>query len=143
MKFEAGSPNLPGIVGLGAAVQFLLEQGIDAVTSHSHKLGIALHQQLADAAGVRLFGPTDAMRRAGLASLSIEGYDPQEVAATLDAVKRIQVRAGFHCAAAMHRSLGTVDCGGTVRLSWGPFNTIEDISLTSDSIIELAHAVSH
>src|SRR5205085_5751562 len=86
MKFEAGSPNLPGIVGLAEGVQFLIDRGIDVVRRDSESLGAHLQEKLSDAPGVRLFGPIDAASRAGLASLSIQGYDPQDVAATLDAV---------------------------------------------------------
>jgi cysteine desulfurase family protein len=143
MKFESGSPNVPGIIGLAAGIEFLLARGIDSIEQHSRQFSKLLNQRLAEVPGVRLFGPTDVAKRAGLASLSIEGYDPQEVAATLDAAKRIQVRAGYHCAAAMHQSLGTAQCGGTVRLSWGPFNTVEDITIAADVIAELAQAVTH
>ena len=62
-----------------------------------------------------------------LVSLTIEGYDPQEVAAALDASFRIQVRAGLHCAPLVHRALGTFERGGTVRLSPGHFTTAEEI----------------
>jgi selenocysteine lyase/cysteine desulfurase len=76
-------------------------------------------------------------RRVGVVSLSIEGCVPQELALVLDASRRIQVRAGLHCAPAMHRALGTFAAGGTLRLSWGPFNTPEQIDLAVESIVEL------
>ena len=70
----------------------------------------------------------------------VEGYDPQEVAATLDASYRIQVRPGFHCAPLMHESLGTANTGGTVRLSLGVFNTTAEIDATVAAVAEIASA---
>ena len=73
-----------------------------------------------------------------LVSLTVEGYDPQEVAAVLDSAFRIQVRPGLHCAPLMHRALGTVDRGGTVRLSLGHFTTTEEIDAVLEALGELA-----
>ena len=68
----------------------------------------------------------------------LEGYDPQEVALSLDAAYRIQVRSGLHCAPAMHRSLGTLAMGGTVRFSLGPFTTETHIAATIRAVAEIA-----
>ncbi len=65
--------------------------------------------------------------RVGVVSISIAGYDPQEAAALLDASFGVQVRAGLHCAPLVHRALGTLANGGTVRFSLGAFNTAEDV----------------
>ena len=86
---------------------------------------------LAEIPGVRLFGPRTVAESVALVSLTVEGYDPQEVAAVLDSAFRIQVRPGLHCAPLMHRALGTVDRGGTVRLSLGHFTTAEEIEAVS------------
>jgi cysteine desulfurase / selenocysteine lyase len=139
-KFESGSPNVPGIIGLGEGVRYILDQSVAELRQHSNELGNALMTQLGDVPSVQLYGPADTLARVGLASVVVQGYDPQEVAATLDAAKRIQVRAGFHCAAAMHASLGTASLGGTVRLSWGPYNTVDDIAIAVAALRELAAA---
>src|SRR5690606_9439036 len=76
---------------------------------------------------VTLYGPDTAQERVGVVSMSVAGYDPQELAGGLDAAYRIQTRAGLHCAPRMHRSLGTLASGGTLRVSIGPFNTAEHI----------------
>jgi cysteine desulfurase / selenocysteine lyase len=141
-KFESGSPNVPGILGLEAAAEFILDKSIAALHHHEQELASRALEALSAIKGVQLYGPTSIDRRAGLVSFTIEGYDPQEVAATLDAARRIQVRAGFHCAASMHQCLGTAKCGGTVRLSWGPFNTADDIAITAATIGELAAAAA-
>jgi selenocysteine lyase/cysteine desulfurase len=70
--------------------------------------------------------------------MRIEGYDPQEVAAALDSAHHIQVRPGLHCAPRMHEALGTIKSGGTVRLSVGQFNTLDEIDQTISAIAELA-----
>jgi hypothetical protein len=63
---------------------------------------------------------------AGIVSFTVEGYDPAEVAVLLEQLAGVQVRSGFHCAACIHAQLGT-QSGGTVRASFGPFNTDDDI----------------
>jgi selenocysteine lyase/cysteine desulfurase len=68
----------------------------------------------------------------------IDVYDPQEVALALDAIYRIQVRPGLHCAPAMHRSLETDTRGGTVRFSLGVFNTPEQVETTVRAVAEIA-----
>jgi selenocysteine lyase/cysteine desulfurase len=84
--------------------------------------------------GVKIHGTRDLPRRVGVVSISVAGYDPQELAVMLDSACGIQVRAGLHCAALMHRSLGTIDRGGTVRFSFGPFTTTEDIDAAADAV---------
>jgi selenocysteine lyase/cysteine desulfurase len=73
-------------------------------------------------------------------SVTLDGYSPQECAAALDLHFGIQVRAGIHCAPLMHRALGTVAGGGTVRFSLGPFNTSGDIDAAVAAVGELAGA---
>ncbi|MEX2186793.1 MAG: aminotransferase class V-fold PLP-dependent enzyme [Pirellulales bacterium] len=136
-KYEAGSSNVPGIVGLSAGIDFLRLQG--------NKLRI-LHQQLTerlvagliDIQGVKVFGPADPTDRVGVVSITIDGYDPQEVAAMLDGAHRVQVRAGFHCAPLMHAAVGTIDLGGAVRFSVGVFNTEADIDAAVAAVAEVA-----
>jgi len=136
-KFEAGSLNVPGIFGLGAAAAFLRNRGLAAVAAHIDQRVAQLITGLSDLPGVRLHGPSSGEGRAGIVSLTLEGFDPHEVATVLDATHRIQVRSGLHCAPLMHRKLGTIDQGGTVRLSPGPFTMPADIEATVAAIAEL------
>jgi cysteine desulfurase / selenocysteine lyase len=137
-KFEAGNLNVPGILGLQAGVEFLAERGLDAIHEQGQALTARLMEGLGDIAGLRVFGPPTAGSRVPLVSIAIEGYDPQEVALALDAVYRIQVRPGVHCAPAMHESLGTHESGGTVRLSLGVFTTEDDVNAAIRAVEEIA-----
>jgi selenocysteine lyase/cysteine desulfurase len=101
-----------------------------------------LLESLGSIDGVRILGPPDAASRVPLVSMVLKGYDPQEVALSLDAAHRIQVRAGLHCAPAMHASLGTIDSGGTVRFSLGPFTTAADIDAAAEAVAEMAATAS-
>jgi cysteine desulfurase family protein len=139
-KYEAGNHNVPGIAGLGAAVEFLLERGVAALHSQTVEHCGRLLERLSGIEGLTLYGPRSAAERVGVVSLSLAGYDSQEVAATLDSVYRIQVRSGIHCAPLMHRALGTLDQGGTVRLSLGPFTTAAHVDAAADAIAEIAAA---
>jgi cysteine desulfurase family protein len=139
-KFEAGNANVPGIVGLGAGCMYLLERGVASVHAATRQLAEELWNMLATIDGVRRFGPAPPAERVAVVSLNIDGYDPQEVAAALDSAYQVQVRAGLHCAARLHRALGTLESGGTVRLSLGPFNTADQINTAVEAIQEIAAA---
>jgi cysteine desulfurase family protein len=136
-KYEAGSLNLPGIVGLGAGLDFLRLQGTK-LRKHHQQLTEQLVAGLIEIDGVKVFGPAEPTDRVGVVSVTIDGYDPQEVAATLDGAHRVQVRAGFHCAPLMHAAVGTIDLGGAVRFSVGVFNTEADIEAAVHAVAEVA-----
>lgn len=137
-KFESGSLNVPGILGLGAAAVYLRVRGVKAIGTHLHQLVALLTDGLGSIPGVKLHGPPAGDSQAGILSITIEGYDPHEVATVLDVAHRIQVRSGIHCAPLMHRRLETLDHGGTIRLSPGAFTTVADIEATVAAIAELA-----
>ncbi len=137
-KYESGNLNVPAILGLGAAVEYLATRGLESWHARSTQHLERLRAGLAQLPGVRLFGPEAPHESVALVSLTIEGYDPQEVAAVLDASFRIQVRPGLHCAPLVHRALGTFERGGTVRLSPGHFTTVEEIDAAVTAIGELA-----
>jgi cysteine desulfurase family protein len=139
-KYEAGNLNALGIIGLAAGVEWLTQRGINDVRRHEMELTARLLDGLRGIAGVRIFGPADRQRQVGVVSLTVEGYDPQELAAALDAAARVQVRAGLHCAPLMHRALGTLERGGTIRASVGPFNTAEDVDTAVTAVREMASA---
>jgi cysteine desulfurase/selenocysteine lyase len=139
-KFESGNLNVPGIVGLGAGVAYLQERGLDEIERHGRALTAQLLDGLARIPGLIVYGPARPEQRVPLVSVSLEGYDPQEVALSLDAGFRIQVRPGLHCAPLMHRALGTLEQGGTVRFSLGAFTTAEEIDATLSAMAEIAEA---
>ena len=141
-KYEAGNLNVPGIVGLAAGVEWLNDRGLEEVRRHAIALGERLLAGLAEIGGVRVFGPATAAERIGVVSLSLEGLDAQELAATLDSAYRIQVRPGIHCAPLMHQALGTLAAGGTARISWGAMNTLEEIDAAIEAVRQIAAAMS-
>ena len=132
-RMEAGTPDLPALAGLLAAIGWLASQSIDTIGQHGRRLAAAAAARLGDIGGVRVIGPHATSHDAnggeviaGIVSFTVEGYDPAEVAVLLEQLAGVQVRSGFHCAACIHAQLGTPS-GGTVRASFGPFNTDDDI----------------
>jgi selenocysteine lyase/cysteine desulfurase len=137
-KYESGNLNVPGIAGLGAAAQFLQAKSIRSAREHE----LALTKQLLDGlyalpAAMRVLGPSTAEARVGLVSVQLAGYDPQEVAALLDATHGIETRAGLHCAPRMHAALDTLATGGTLRISLGHFTTSEEVDALLVALTEL------
>jgi selenocysteine lyase/cysteine desulfurase len=99
-----------------------------------------LLERLAGQPGLQLHGTESADGRVGVVSVSVAGFEPQVLAALLDENFGIECRAGLHCAPGSHKCLGTVDGGGTVRLSVGPFTTVDEIDLAAAALCELATA---
>lgn len=126
-KYESGNLNVPGILGLRAGVEHVLERTVAAIENELRGLTERLLVGLSEIPALQIFGPSVKMPRLGLVSFKIEDYDPQELAALLDATHRIQVRAGLHCAPRAHAALGTLANGGTVRISMGCMNSHEQI----------------
>jgi selenocysteine lyase/cysteine desulfurase len=114
------------------------EQSVDEIHARESRLTQRLLAGLSDTKGVTLYGPSEPEDRLGVASFSVDGLDPQEVATLLDAGHRVQARAGFHCAPRMHQALGSAELGGTVRLSLGWATTEADIDATIDAVAQAA-----
>ena len=127
-KFEAGTPNIAGIIGLGAAVEYLDAIGIDAISGYEDQLLMAAEDQLRNIKEVRIFG--EPSKRHGCLSFEIKGLHPYDTAALLDRLG-ICVRAGHHCAQPLMDVLGV---SGTVRLSPAFYNTIDEIDYFCDSV---------
>lgn len=126
-RLESGNLNVPALAGMLRGVDWLLARGIEKIHAEKLRLLAHLRAQLADNSEIQWHGPREASRQVGVISLSIDGWDPQEVAGVLDADFGIQVRSGIQCAPRMHASLGTLNSGGTVRLSLGPMTTQADV----------------
>lgn len=134
-RLEAGTPNLVGIAGLKAAVEFLLARGVDSVRKQELALMNLLWDGLSQLPGITLYGPAQAGLRTGLLSFNT-GLAPAEVALILDAGYRIACRAGLHCAPWAHQALGTFP-SGAVRFSVGIFNTEAEINAAVEAVGEL------
>lgn len=133
--YEAGTHNLPGIAGLKAGIEFILERGIDTILQHERALVNQAATQLALIPGVKIYGPGDPDRRGAVLSFNVEGVDASLLAAELDYGFDIAVRAGLHCAPLAHRTIGTLP-GGTLRMSPGWSSTSEEIAFFSDAVVQ-------
>ncbi len=141
-KYEAGNHNLPGLAGLAAAVEFVESRGVAEIEADQKQLVNQLLNGLQTISGLKLYGPKTTENRTSVVSFTLEGYDPQELAAALDVTGGVQTRAGLHCAPRMHQALGTLESGGTVRLSPGWSTTSTEIDQTLELLSELA-SVNH
>jgi cysteine desulfurase / selenocysteine lyase len=138
---EAGTLNTVGIAGLAAALRYLGTRGVDEIRAREVALTERLLSALRETRTVRVHGPGDARRQVGTVSLSVEGWEPVDLAAALDGSFGIAVRAGLHCAPLAHRTLGTYP-SGTVRISVGPFTTEEHVDQAVAALRALAVAAA-
>ena len=136
-RFEPGTPNLPGIYGWEAALEYLEGVTVEAVAAHDRALSARLMGGLRDVPGVSLIGPDTTEGRVGVFSLDFPGKDNAEIAARLEEDFGILTRCGLHCAPSAHRTLGTFP-RGTVRLSLGWFNTEADIDRALQAVKALS-----
>jgi cysteine desulfurase / selenocysteine lyase len=136
-RYESGTLNAIGIVGLGAAAEYLHEVGVDKVQGRLTDLGRRFRDGLAGADGVRLLGPEDPADGVGIASLNVEGVPCATVARLLDDEWGVMTRAGLHCSPAAHRSLGTAP-EGTLRFSWGYDTSERDIDIAVEAVRTIA-----
>ena len=130
-KFEAGTPLIAEAVGLGAAVDYLSALGMERVRAHEQALTAYMLDRLAEVPGLRVVGPPEAERRGGLASFTIEGIHPHDVAELADR-GGVCIRAGHHCAQPLMRCLGV---GATARASVGVYNEPSDIDALVDALL--------
>lgn len=139
-RLEAGTPNLLGIAGLAAGLDFVERETPAGLLAHEIKLCERLRQRLLMMQGFELFGPAEPEDRVGLLSFRHAGILAQDLAAILDAEFDIALRAGLHCAPFAHRSVGSFP-DGLLRVSPGPFNTEADIDRLADALEEISSGV--
>ncbi|HEY4745261.1 MAG TPA: aminotransferase class V-fold PLP-dependent enzyme, partial [Desulfuromonadaceae bacterium] len=139
--FEAGTHNLPGIAGLLAGVEFILEQGVAAIGAAERELVASARRQLAAIPGVRLYGPSDPAVQGSVLSFTVADMDPSALAFMLDHTFDIAVRAGLHCAPQAHRTLGSFP-GGTLRISPGWSTTSEEIAIFCAAVVECSRSAA-
>jgi len=131
-KFEGGTPIIAGAIGLGAAIDFLNEVGLDNIAEHEHKLAAYALEKMSEVEGMTIYGPLDAAKRAGLITFNIKDVHPHDVATVLDA-EGIAVRAGHHCAQPLMRWL---NASATARASFYLYNTEEDIDKLVEGLVK-------
>jgi len=137
-RFEPGSHNAVGIIGLSEAVRWILDQTVAKLWSHEQSLirtmiaGLTDHGEMP---GLTYFGPQGIKDRCGVFSIRIEGIqDPQALSDLLEQKYGILTRSGIHCAPLAHQTFGTHALGGMTRLSFGPFLTTQDVQYACDAL---------
>ena len=122
-KFEGGTPIIAGAVGLGAAIDFLNDIGLNEIEKHEHKMAAYAMDKMSGIEGLEIYGPTDPAKRAGIVTFNLNDVHPHDVATVLD-MSGIAVRAGHHCAQPLMKWL---DVSATARASFYLYNDESDI----------------
>ncbi len=135
-KYEAGTPNVPGLAGLEAGVRWVREQGVAALRRQEAALTQRLIDGLRAIPGVTLYGTGDAARQTATVSFNLAGVPPSEAGLRLDEEFAIMCRIGLHCSPACHRTLGTFP-EGTVRFGLGAFTTSNEVDAALDAVRQL------
>ena len=136
-KYESGTHNTPGIVGLNEGVKFIFKEGIDKIKEHEEELCKYMLERLEEVPNIKIYGPKDANKRASVISINIGNMDSGEITFLLDSEYNIATRSGIHCAPLAHKTLGTLE-QGAVRFSIGYFNTKEEIDKAINALKEIA-----
>ncbi|HEL2041164.1 TPA: cysteine desulfurase [Streptococcus suis] len=131
-KFEAGTPNIAGAIGLGAAVDYLTEIGMDAIQAHEAELADYVFPKLQAIPGLTIYGSQDLSKRTGVIAFNLDDLHPHDVATALD-YEGVAVRAGHHCAQPLLRYL---QVPATVRASFYIYNTKADCDKLVEAIIK-------
>jgi cysteine desulfurase/selenocysteine lyase len=129
-RFEPGTPNIPGIIGLGPAIRLVEELGVDEIYNHEEELGVLLYDELKEIEGVTVFTP----HATPVISFGAEGMHPDLLGQKLDEMAAICVRSGMHCAEPLTR---TYCDQGTVRASVACYTTQEEVLTLADTLRDL------
>ncbi len=132
-RFESGTLNLPGIIGLHQALIYLKEAGIDNMRNEKMEITKYFLDQVKEIEGVRIAGKKTVEGRLGVVSIDFEGFDNSIVSFYLSNKYNIMTRVGMHCAPRAHKTLKTFP-QGTVRFSFSHFNTKEEVDICIDAI---------
>ena len=134
---EAGTLNVPGLAGLGAGVEWILSQGVEALHEKEMALTRLFYEKIVHAPDVKIYGSFDETDRAPIVSLNFGDEDAARAADILWEDYGICVRAGAHCAPLIHKALGTVE-QGMVRFSFSHQNTEAEVLKAAEAVCELA-----
>lgn len=135
-RFEGGTPNIAGGIGLGRAIDYLKKIGMDKIKDHEAKLTERLLEGLLEIRRVEIYGSLNLKERIGVVSFNIKGLNPHDVALMLDEASNIMVRSGHHCCMPLMKYLGLKE--GAVRVSLYLYNTEEEIDTFLETINEIA-----
>ncbi|WP_033542652.1 cysteine desulfurase [Planococcus sp. CAU13] len=129
-KFEGGTPIIAGAVGLGAAIDFLSEIGLDEIEKHEHEMAAIAMEKMNGIEGLQIYGPKDPSKRAGIVTFNLNDVHPHDVATVLD-MSGIAVRAGHHCAQPLMKWL---EVSATARASFYLYNDESDIDRLTEGL---------
>ena len=129
-KFEAGTPNMAGAIGLAAAIDYLEDLGMDAIAQHEQDLIAYVFPKLQAVEGLAIYGSQDLAQRSGVIAFNLDGLHPHDVATALD-YEGVAVRAGHHCAQPL---LTYLQVPATVRASFYIYNTYADCDKLVDAL---------
>ena len=132
-KFESGTLNIPGIVGLYEAIKFIKSEGLNTIYEHNSYLRSYLIEEILNIPNYKISGALDKKSSTSCVSITHSKLDISELSYILESDFNINNRSGLHCAPLAHKTIGTYP-NGTVRLSLGYFNTLEEIKYTVDSL---------
>ncbi len=138
--FESGTLNTPGIVGLGAAVGYLNDTGIDEVQSKKCDITQRLYDGLSQIKGIKIYSPADMKKNSGIVAFNINNCDSSDISYLLDKRYKIACRSGLHCAPLAHAFFNTLK-SGIVRFSTGLFNTNGEIDYTVESVAKIVNEI--
>lgn len=124
-KFEAGTVNVGGAVGMAAAAEYLMEIGMEKIAAHDNELAALLVQKMSEIPHVNIVGSKDGAKRCGIVTFTIDGVHPHDISSILD-TEKIAIRAGHHCAQPLGQYL---DLPATARASLYFYNTAEEVDL--------------
>ncbi len=136
-RYEAGTPNTVGYAGLGAAVRYVLAQGLGKIRAHEQELTRLFLDGLRNIPVEKVYGLKDPARQVAIVSFRLPGIDPAAAALKLDERFRILCRPGLHCAPSAHGTIGSHPLG-TVRFSFGFFNTARDVRAALEAVEQLS-----
>lgn len=139
-RYEAGTLNAAGIAGLGAGVRYILDQGLENIRNHEIDLTAYAIDKLLRIPNLAIYGPQKAEERTAVISFNFSNIAPEEVTYVLDEVYEIMARSGLHCAPQAHRAIETIELNGTMRISFGYFNTKNEIDQLIGALDDLAKA---
>jgi len=137
-RFEPGSHNAIGIIGLSAGVQWVIDQGVQKLREHELDLIRVFIDGVSDTPQLRYFGPQGVRDRVGVFSVVVGDRAPLDLSAALETEFGILTRPGLHCAPLIHQAIGTAERGGTTRFSFGPFLTNQDVKFATDALAQVA-----
>lgn len=138
-KFEAGTPNIAGAIGLGAAIDYLSTVGLSMIQEHEKTLMAYLWPKLMAIPRLTIYGPKDTAKRTGIVTFNLDGLHPHDVATAMD-MEGVAIRAGHHCAQPLMRRLSA---DSTARASFYLYNTTADVDKFIEALLATKEFFAH